>query len=631
METRIEAYDFSKRALTVITQSEELAKSYSAIEVAELHLLYCMITIESGARTTLINMGINQRHLLDKTKGLLSQVKKKKISYSKNERLRASDELSEVITSSLAERASTNSKVVDTRHLLICMIRIPDKGMREIIREYGITLERVYNAINLEEEKNRKSSQRAIAVQKKLEGQITDCKNDSDLESDLESDGVKSDALSFCINMVEEAKKPGKEPVIGRDAEVRNLMLILSRKTKNNPCLIGEPGVGKTAVVEGLAQRIAKGDVPDSLKNKKLLSVDLGAMVAGAKYRGEFEERLQKLLNSVKEDNGNTLLFIDELHNIVGAGASDAGTMDASNMLKPMLARGELHCIGATTLDEYRKYIEKDPALERRFQTILVKEPSQEDTISILRGLKEKFEIFHGVRIMDSALVSAVRLSSRYINDRYLPDKAIDLIDESCALIKNEIDTMPVELDELNRKILQLEMEETVLKNENDKTSSERLTSLQSELQKTRERYYSRKAQWESEKNNIEAVSKTRAELEILNAAIEQAKEENDIEKMANLTYVELPKLQKQLEIEEESLANSEIMIHEKVTDDEIAQTISRWTGIPLSKLNESERAKTLGLSEHLHKRVIGQEEAVTKIAQSIIRSRAGIKDPTGQ
>lgn len=628
MESRVESKDFSKRALHVITQSEEIAKNYSALEVSELHLLYCMITIESGARTTLINMGINQEHLLDKTKGLLAQIKKKRIPYGKTERLQASDELTEVITSSIQEKASTNSKLVDTRHLLICMIRIPDKGMREIIREYGINLKRVYDAINLEEEKNRKSTQRAIEAQKRLEGQVTSDRDITEKEIDSSNEDKTEKELAFCINMVEEAKKPGKDPVIGRDAEVRNLILVLSRKTKNNPCLIGEPGVGKTAVVEGLAQRIAKGDVPDSLKNKKLLSVDLGAMVAGAKYRGEFEERLQKLLNAVKEDNGNTLLFIDELHNIVGAGASDNGTMDASNMLKPMLARGELHCIGATTLDEYKKYIEKDPALERRFQTILVKEPSQEDTISILRGLKEKFEIFHGVRIMDSALVSAVKLSSRYINDRYLPDKAIDLIDESCAMIKNEIDTMPVELDELNRKILQLEMEETVLKNENDKTSSERLSSLQLELQKTRERYYSRKAQWESEKNNIEAVSKTRAELEILNAAIEQAKEDNDIEKMANLTYVELPRLQKQLEIEEESLANSEIMIHEKVTDDEIAQTISRWTGIPLSKLNESERVKTLGLSEHLHKRVIGQDEAVTKIAQSIIRSRAGIKDP---
>ena len=428
--------------------------------------------------------------------------------------------------------------------------------------------------------------------------------------------------------MIEEARKPGKDPVIGRDSEVRNLILVLSRKTKNNPCLIGEPGVGKTAVVEGLAQRIAKGDVPDSLKNKRLLSVDLGAMVAGAKYRGEFEERLQKLLNVVKEDNGNTLLFIDELHNIVGAGAGEAGTMDASNMLKPMLARGELHCIGATTLDEYKKYIEKDPALERRFQTILVKEPSEEDAVSILRGLKEKFEIFHGVRIMDSALVSAVKLSSRYINDRYLPDKAIDLIDESCALIKNEIDTMPVELDELNRKILQLEMEEAALRKENDKKSNERLLSLQAELQKTREKYYLRKAQWESEKNNIEAVSKIRAEIEVMNAAIEKAKTDNDIENLANLTYVELPKLQKRLEVEEDSLASSDIMIHEKVTDEEIAQTISRWTGIPLAKLNESERMRTLGLSEHLHQRVIGQDEAVTRIAQSIIRSRAGIKDP---
>jgi len=623
--------DFSKKAIYLIQQLEPTAKKDNVLEITEIYLLYAMIHDESRARTVLINMGINQKHLIDKTKSVMAKERHRKIPYRKEDRVGASEILSDVFRKSVQERQTTGSKVVDTRHLLICMVRQPDSGMKEIINEYGITLNRIYKAIELEDEQLKKANQRADAVQKKFEEQGLSSSTDNSTTTDAGEDDVskgQDKTLSYCTDMIEEARKPGKDPVIGRDSEVRNLILVLSRKTKNNPCLIGEPGVGKTAVVEGLAQRIAKGDVPDSLKGKRLLSVDLGAMVAGAKYRGEFEERLQKLLNVVREDNGNTLLFIDELHNIVGAGAGETGTMDASNMLKPMLARGELHCIGATTLDEYKKYIEKDPALERRFQTILVKEPSEEDTISILRGLKEKFEIFHGVRIMDSALVSAVKLSSRYINDRYLPDKAIDLIDESCALIKNEIDTMPVELDELNRKILQLEMEETALRKENDKTSSERLLSLQAELQKTREKYYLRKAQWESEKNNIEAVSKIRAEIEVMNAAIEKAKAENDIENLANLTYVELPKLQKRLEVEEDSLAGSEIMIHEKVTDEEIAQTISRWTGIPLTKLNESERMRTLGLSDHLHQRVIGQDEAVTKIAQSIIRSRAGIKDP---
>ena len=429
--------------------------------------------------------------------------------------------------------------------------------------------------------------------------------------------------------MVARAKEQKLDPVIGRDDEIRNVVRILSRKTKNNPVLIGEPGVGKTAVVEGLAQRIVKGDVPEGLKDKKLFALDMGALVAGAKYRGEFEERLKAVLDDIKNSDGQIILFIDELHTIVGAGKTD-GAMDAGQLLKPMLARGELHCIGATTLDEYREYIEKDAALERRFQPVMVDEPTVEDTISILRGLKERYEVFHGVKITDSALVSAAVLSNRYISDRFLPDKAIDLVDEACALIKTELDSMPTELDELNRRVMQLEIEETALKKETDRLSQERLADLQKELAELRDTFNTKKAQWENEKKSVEKVQKLREEIETVKNEIKTAQQNYDLEKAAELQYGKLPQLEKQLETEEEEVKNRDLsLVHENVSEEEIARIISRWTGIPVAKLTESERNKTLHLDEELHKRVIGQDEGVTKVTEAIIRSKAGIKDPT--
>ena len=491
---------------------------------------------------------------------------------------------------------------VSVEHLFLAMIRYPNRAIKEIFKEYGITRDRFLQALSTVRGNQRVMTDNPEATYDTLE--------------------------KYGYDMVERARDQKLDPVIGRDAEIRNVIRILSRKTKNNPVLIGEPGVGKTAAVEGLAQRIVRGDVPEGLKDKKLFALDMGALVAGAKYRGEFEERLKAVLDEIKNSDGEIILFIDELHTIVGAGKTD-GAMDADNMLKPMLARGELHCIGATTLDEYREYIEKDPALERRFQPVMVDEPSVEDTISILRGLKERYEVFHGVKITDGALVSAATLSNRYISDRFLPDKAIDLVDEACALIKTELDSMPTELDELNRRIMQLQIEETALKKEDDHLSQERLENLQKELSELREKFSGQKAQWDNEKHAVEKVSQLREELESLRNEIKIAQQNYDLEKAAELQYGKLPQLEKQLEQEEELIKNKDMsLVHESVTEEEIARIISRWTGIPVAKLNESERNKTLHLAEELHKRVIGQDEGVTKVSEAIIRSKAGIKDP---
>ena len=590
---------FTQKSVQAVQDLEKVAYQFGNQEIEEEHLLYALLEQEDSLILKLIEkMEIDK----DYFRNSLNQALDAKVKVSGGE-LRFGQYLNKALVSAEDEAKAMGDEYVSVEHLFLALLRYPSPSMKKLFQEFGITKERFLQALS-----TVRGNQRVVS----------------------DNPEATYDTLNkYGEDLVEKARNQKLDPVIGRDEEIRNIIRILSRKTKNNPVLIGEPGVGKTAAIEGLAQRIVAEDVPEGLKDKKIFALDMGALVAGAKYRGEFEERLKAVLEEVKKSEGNIILFIDELHLIVGAGKTD-GAMDASNMLKPMLARGELHCIGATTLDEYRQYIEKDAALERRFQPVMVDEPTVEDTISILRGLKERYEVFHGVKITDSALVAAATLSHRYITDRFLPDKAIDLVDEACALIKTELDSMPSELDEQRRKIMQLEIEESALKKETDNLSKERLEALQKELAELRDTFNTQKAQWDNEKHSVEKLQKLREQIEDVNKQIQKAKQNYDLEKAAQLQYGELPKLQQQLEIEEKSVKESDrSLVHEAVTDDEIARIISRWTGIPVTRLTEGERAKLLTLEDQLHKRVVGQDEGVKRVTDAILRPKAGIKDPT--
>ncbi len=590
---------FTQKSIQAVNDLEKLAYEYGNQEIEQEHLLLSLLRQEDSLILKLIaKMEINTEHFRSRVEQALN--KRVKVSGGSPY---VGEYLNKVLVHAEDEARQMGDEYVSVEHLFLSLLHQPSPALKEIWREYGITPDRFLKALSTVRGNQRVTSDNPEATYDTLN--------------------------KYGSDLVERAREQKLDPVIGRDGEIRNIIRILSRKTKNNPVLIGEPGVGKTAAIEGLAQRIVRGDVPDGLKDKKIFALDMGALVAGAKYRGEFEERLKAVLEEVRKSEGNIILFIDELHLIVGAGKTD-GAMDAGNMLKPMLARGELHCIGATTLDEYRQYIEKDAALERRFQPVMVDEPTVEDTISILRGLKERYEVFHGVKITDAALVSAATLSNRYISDRFLPDKAIDLVDEACALIKTELDSMPTELDELRRRIMQLEIEEAALKKETDRLSQERLEHLQKDLAELRDEFNTRKAQWDNEKTSVERLSKLREEIEDINRQIQAAQQNYDLNKAAELQYGKLPQLQKNLEQEEEAIRKTDLsLIREAVTEDEIARIISRWTGIPVAKLTESERNKTLHLDRELHKRVIGQDEGVTLVSEAIIRSKAGIKDPS--